>query len=71
MDLRERVGLNLQKIRRDKGLTQEELADLAAIHQTYLSGVEQGKRNATLMVVERIAAALKIDPEELLRKRPR
>jgi len=38
MDVRERVGLNLQRLRREKGLSQEELADLASIHQTYLSG---------------------------------
>jgi transcriptional regulator with XRE-family HTH domain len=44
MDVRERVGLNLQRRRREKGLSQEELADLASIHQTYLSGVERGKR---------------------------
>ena len=42
MDVRERVGLNLQKLRRERGLSQEELADRANIHQTYLSGVERG-----------------------------
>jgi transcriptional regulator with XRE-family HTH domain len=42
MDVRERVGLNLQRLRRQRGLSQEELADLAEIHQTYLSGVERG-----------------------------
>jgi len=45
MNVRERVGLNLQRLRREKGLSQEDLADLANIHQTYLSGVERGKRN--------------------------
>ena len=39
MDVRERVGLNLQRLRREKGLSQEELADLANIHQTYSNGV--------------------------------
>jgi hypothetical protein len=48
MDVRERVGLNPQGLRREKGLSQEELADLADIHQTYLSGVERGKRNPTI-----------------------
>jgi transcriptional regulator with XRE-family HTH domain len=55
MDVRERVGLNLQRLRREKGLSQEELADRANIHQTYLSGVERGKRNPTVTVLQRIA----------------
>jgi transcriptional regulator with XRE-family HTH domain len=54
MDVRERVGLNLQKLRRERGLSQEELADRANIHQTYLSGVERGKRNPTVTVLQRI-----------------
>src|SRR5690348_1910841 len=53
MDVRERFGLNLQRLRREKGLSQEELADLADIHQTYLSGVERGKRNPTITVLQR------------------
>jgi transcriptional regulator with XRE-family HTH domain len=69
MDLRERVGLNLQRLRRSKDLSQEELADRARVHQTYLSGVERGKRNPSLLVLERIAQALGTDVEELVRKR--
>jgi transcriptional regulator with XRE-family HTH domain len=69
MDVRERVGLNLQKLRREKGLSQEELADLANIHQTYLSGVERGKRNPTVTVLQRIAVALGADIEDLASRR--
>ena len=69
MDVRERVGLNLQKLRREKGLSQEELADRADIHQTYLSGVERGKRNPTITVLQRIAAALGTDIEDLVKSR--
>jgi transcriptional regulator with XRE-family HTH domain len=69
MDVRERVGLNLQRLRRQKGLSQEELADLANIHQTYLSGVERGKRNPTVTVLQRIAEALGADIEDLLSRR--
>src|ERR1700740_3034004 len=68
MDVRERVGLNLQRLRREKGLSQEELADLAGIHQTYLSGVERGKRNPTVAVLQRIAEALGADIEDLVQK---
>ena len=69
MDVRERVGLNLQKLRRERGLSQEELADRANIHQTYLSGVERGKRNPTVTVLQRIAEALGADIEDLVSKR--
>mgnify|MGYP001062828643 CR=1 FL=1 len=61
MDVRQRIGRNLQRIRRGKGLSQEELAHLARIHQTYLSGVEGGKRNPSVVVLDRIAQALGVD----------
>ena len=70
MDARRRVGLNLQNLRRERGLTQEELAHRANVHQTYLSGVEVGKRNPSIMVLGRIADALGADIEDLTRKRP-
>jgi transcriptional regulator with XRE-family HTH domain len=69
MDVRRRVGLNLQELRRTRGLSQEELADRAKIHQTYLSGVETGRRNPSIMVLQRIAVALGSDIEELTSKR--
>jgi transcriptional regulator with XRE-family HTH domain len=68
MDVRRRVGINLQRIRRDKGLSQEELSHRADVHQTYLSGVEGGKRNPSIGVLERIAAALGVDIEEFFRR---
>lgn len=69
MDVRVRVGLNLQNARRQRGLSQEELAHLASVHQTYLSGVERGKRNPTIEVLNRIASVLGIDIEHLVRRR--
>jgi transcriptional regulator with XRE-family HTH domain len=69
MDVRTRVGLNLQALRRSRGLSQEELAHRAEIHQTYLSGVERGRRNPSLMVLQRIALALDADVEDLVTKR--
>jgi len=55
MDLRDRVGSNIQRLRREKKLSQEELADRAGIHQTYLSGVEGGKRNPSVLVLAQLA----------------
>ncbi|WP_334419028.1 MULTISPECIES: helix-turn-helix domain-containing protein [unclassified Bradyrhizobium] len=71
MRLQDRVGLNIQELRRAKKLSQEELADMCKLHQTYLSGVETGKRNPSLLVLERIANALSVDAEELFRRRRR
>lgn len=69
MDVRVRVGLNASELRRSKGLTQEEVAHRAAVNQTYLSDIERGKRNPSLLVLDRIAQALAADPVDLLRKR--
>jgi transcriptional regulator with XRE-family HTH domain len=69
MDVRVRVGLNVSDLRRGRDLTQEEVAHRAEIHQTYLSDVERGKRNPSILVLGRIAAALSVDVEELLRRR--
>ena len=52
-----------------KGLPQEELAHRSGIHQTYLSGVERGKRNPTAVVMQKIALALDTDIERLVAKR--
>ena len=69
MDVRQRVGLNLQNLRREKDLSQEELAHRAEVHQTYLSGVERGKRNPSIMVLQRICEALGRDIADAVRKR--
>ena len=67
MDLRERVGLNVQRLRQNAGLSQEECAHRAKVHQTYLSGVERGIRNPTVLVLAKIAKALGVEADELLR----
>ncbi|WP_300336696.1 helix-turn-helix transcriptional regulator [Accumulibacter sp.] len=67
--LRGILAANLRQLRRDKGLSQEALADLANLHRTYVSSVERCERNASLDTLERLANALGIDPSELLRER--
>lgn len=66
MDIRRQVGLNLLKLRQERGLSQEELAFEAGLHRTYVSGVERGIRNPTVLVLQRIAAALDVAPARLL-----
>ena len=68
MDVRIRVGRNIQAFRRERRLTQEELAHKAEVHQTYLSGVEGGKRNASVLVLNRIAEALGVDIARVFEK---
>jgi transcriptional regulator with XRE-family HTH domain len=68
MDLRLVVGKNVRAAREAVGLSQEELAHRAEVHVTYLSGVENGRRNPTIMVVGRIAAALGTSAFSLLRE---
>ncbi len=66
MDIRKQVGLNVQKIRRERGWSQEELAFESGLHRTYISGIERGARNPTLLVIDQLATALNVSPARLL-----
>lgn len=59
-DIRERFGDAVRLRREELGLTQEELAERARIHRTYLSDVERGGRNLSLINIERLAGALEV-----------
>ena len=64
-DIRERFGYAVKVRREALGLTQEDLADKAGSHRTYLSDVERGTRNLSLVNIERLAAELSILMSEL------
>lgn len=66
MESRKLVGINVRKYREKLGLSQEELAFEANMHRTYISGVERGVRNPTLVILDRLAKALKVKPHELI-----
>lgn len=66
MDVRKRVGLNVRILRQERGLSQEALAFECGLHRTYVSGVERGLRNPTVVVLERIAGALGAPAARLL-----
>lgn len=66
MDIRKRFGARVRALREEKGWSQEELADRAGLHRTYISSVERGIRNPTITVIERIAIALEYRLEQLL-----
>jgi transcriptional regulator with XRE-family HTH domain len=65
MDIRKKFGKRLRALREERGWSQEEFADLAGLHRTYVSAVEQGIRNPTLSVLERLAKALGVWIEEI------
>jgi transcriptional regulator with XRE-family HTH domain len=66
VDIRQRLGHNLRRLRAAKGLSQEAFAEEAGIHRTYISDLERGARNPTITVVEKLAIALSVPAGELL-----
>lgn len=65
-DWRAIVGKNVRRHRQQAQLTQEQLAFAAEIDLTYVGGIERGKRNPSVLVLARIAAALNVEPAALL-----
>lgn len=65
MDVRRSLGLRIKAFREGAKLSQEELAHRCAIHVTYLSGLENGKRNPSLLVLSRLANGLNVKLEAL------
>lgn len=57
---------NMRRLRLERGLSQEELAEVANLHRTYIGSVERGERNITIDNIEKIANALKVSVPTLL-----
>lgn len=66
MDIRQRLAVNMKRLRKERGWSQEALADEAGLDRTYISGIERVVKNPTITVVERIASALGCPLGELL-----
>ncbi len=66
MDIRQRLAKNLRRLRTEKGWSQEEFADRAGIHRTYVSDIERGARNPTISIVEKLAMPLDVTASVLL-----
>jgi transcriptional regulator with XRE-family HTH domain len=66
MDMRELVGSNVKRIRQEKGLTQEQLAERSGFSQQYISGLERGRRNPTIVTIYELATVLGVDHVELV-----
>ncbi|HEY9214249.1 MAG TPA: helix-turn-helix transcriptional regulator [Ancylobacter sp.] len=67
MDMRKLVGRNFARLRQAKDLTQEQVAERSGLSQQYLSGLERGRRNPTVITLYELARALDVSHVELVR----
>ena len=65
MDVKENFGLRIKEIRKLRGMSQEQLASGSGLDRSYVSGIEQGKRNASLEVIAKLANVLEIQIKDL------
>lgn len=70
MDIRKVVGWNVLRLRRERGLSQEELSFRSGFTRAYFSGLETGKRNPTVLTLWEIAQSLGVSPVDLLQPLP-
>ena len=68
MRLRQIFADNLRRVRAERELTQERLADLAGIDRTYVSALERQVYSVSLDTIEKLAEVLKVEPQELLKR---
>ena len=67
MNIKEKFGKNLKRLRTEKGISQENLAFLADLDRTYIPSIEKGERNVSITVVEKLANALNVDISEFFK----
>jgi transcriptional regulator with XRE-family HTH domain len=65
--MRSLVGRNLRRLREKRGLTQEQFADLSGFSQQYISGLEKGRRNPTIITIYELSVALGVSHLDLVR----
>ena len=66
MDVRDRLGRNLRRLRQEKDWSQEDLAHASGLHRTYISDLERVARNPTITVVDRLAQTFGVPVGQLL-----
>lgn len=66
MDIKEKFGTRLRTLRKEKDLSQEELALKSGLNRPYISAIEKGKRNVSLEVMEKLAGAMDIEIRGLI-----
>lgn len=60
MDIKDKVGQRVRELRHDLGLSQEALANKAGVDRTYMTDVENGRRNISVEILEKILVALEV-----------
>ncbi|OHA89935.1 MAG: DNA-binding protein [Candidatus Zambryskibacteria bacterium RIFCSPLOWO2_01_FULL_48_25] len=66
-EISSKLGQNLKRIRTKKGMSQGDIARALEVHRAYISGIENGKRNPTLATIQKLADALGVSADELLK----
>lgn len=66
MDMRKLVGRNVRRVRQDKGYTQEEFAEKSGFSQQYISDLERGRRNPTIVTLYELANSLGVSHMDLV-----
>lgn len=66
MKISEIIGLNIKKLRTDREISQEKLAEISDLDRTYIQSIEKGKRNISVLVLLKISKALNIEVTKLL-----
>ncbi|HIK12641.1 MAG TPA: helix-turn-helix transcriptional regulator [Oscillatoriaceae cyanobacterium M33_DOE_052] len=59
-------GTRVRSLRKERGLSQEQLGELSQLHRNYIGGIERGERNLSFLNILRLAKGLGISPSELL-----
>ena len=67
MDIKQKFGLRIRDIRQQKGISQEGLAYIAEIDRTYVQSIESGKRNVSIITIEKLAKAFDMSIDNLLK----
>ena len=67
MDMKMLVGMNFARLRKSKGLTQEQVSEKSGLSQQYLSDLERGKRNPTIVTIYEISQALDVSHVDLVK----
>ena len=65
-DPKKKLGERIRSLRKEAGLSQEELADAAGLHRTYIGAIERGERNISLINIIQLARSLRVKPADLL-----
>ena len=60
-----KFGEHIRHLRKQRGLSQEKLAELAGLHRNYIGGIERGERNVALLNILRLSRALRVPPGDL------